>query len=177
VLTTVPDVVLIYVLVEKAAIPASAGMRSDQAVFYNYAACMVLERVLLAAGDWPGGPRDAVVLFGHVRGFDHRDTTNYFDLRARRNAPSWVPWHLLRGQVRFDGPAKWDGLQAADQFAGILNVAIRQDQFGNYEPHHFLLAVPQIRQVNGKRWGYGFKLLGNAQTLRALPWWPRAGIH
>lgn len=176
VLTQVPGITLVYVLVEKSAIPASALMRANQEVFYNYAAGIVLERVLLAAGTWAGGPRNAVIRFGHVRGFDHSKTLSYFALRQRRQDPPWVPWNRLQGRVHFDGQGNWDGLQAADQYAGMLSAAIRQDQFGNYEPQHFLKATPQLRRVNGRTWGYGFKLLGNAGTLHALPWWGMAGI-
>ena len=38
----------VYVVVEKAGIHANAGMRTDQKLFYNFAAGMVLERVLHA---------------------------------------------------------------------------------------------------------------------------------
>ena len=48
-LTAVPNMRLIYVLVDKSAIPASASMRPDQAIFYNFAAAFILERALLAA--------------------------------------------------------------------------------------------------------------------------------
>jgi hypothetical protein len=175
VLGALRSVVVQYVLVEKAAIPPQARMRADQAVFYNYAAAMVLERILLSARDWPGGSRRAIVRFGHVRGFRHNETTDYFNLRIARNSPHWVPWNLLAKPATFDGQANWDGLQAADQYAGMLSAAIRRDQFGNYEPHHFLSCSHQIRRVDGRSWSYGFKFMGNEATLRALPWWGRSG--
>lgn len=175
-LAGVPGVQIIYVMVEKSAIPAQAFMRTNQETFYNFAAAMVMERILLAARDWPGGARAAVIKFGHVRGFNHATTTAYFERRRRMQTPSWLPWHLQRGDVKFDGPANWDGLQAADQYAGMLSAAIRQDQFGNYEPQHFLLIRPQLRRVNGQVWKYGFKLLGNDATMTGLPWWPPQGL-
>ena len=98
-LTALQTVTLNYVLVEKRAIPASAGMRADQTIFYNFAAGMVLERALLAARDWPGGPRDTVVRFGHVKGFDHRTTLSYFAHRRSQQIPHWLPWHLDRKSV------------------------------------------------------------------------------
>ena len=67
VLSAVPGVIVTYVIVEKAAIPVRSGLRTDHVIFYNYAACLVMERILLAARDWPGGSRDAIVRFGHVR--------------------------------------------------------------------------------------------------------------
>jgi hypothetical protein len=170
----VPNIMLAYVLVEKSAIPADARMRTDHTTFYNYAAGLVLERVLIAARDWPGGRRTAVVRFGHVRGFDHTTTADYIDLRIAQQNPPFVPWHLLNRPLHFDSHGDWDGLQAADAFAGMLAAAMRSDEFGNYEPHHFLAARPLIRCVRGKTLNYGFKLLGNAATLASLPWWGHA---
>jgi Protein of unknown function (DUF3800) len=176
VLSQVPRLLIVYVVVEKAAIPARSGMYCDQVLFYNYAACLTMERLLLAARDWPGGSRDIIVRFGHVRGFDHSKTTAYFNLK-KQNAAAWVPWARLHGAVHFDDQAKWDGLQAADQYAGMLNVAIRPDDFGGYEEVHLLRIRHQIRRNGtGKAMGYGFKVLGNEATFTSLPWWPAAGI-
>lgn len=170
-LSAVDAITVLYVGVEKAAIPLSARMRTDQEAFYNFAAGMVLERVLLQASHWPGSARDAVVRFGHVRGFNHQTTKEYLELRAHRGQPAWVPWGLLRGPVHFDDQASWDGLQAADQYAGMLSTALRADEFGNFQPHHLINVRHQLREVNGKCWTYGFKWLGNQGTLHALPWW------
>ncbi len=162
---------IVYVGVEKAGIPAWAKMKNDQATFYNFASGLVVERVLLAARHWPGGARDVVFRFGHVRGFDHTSTKDYIRLRAQRADPSWVPWGLIRGEIRFDDQASWDGLQAADQYAGMLSAALRPDSFGNYQPHHLVAIRSQMREVNGRCWNYGFKWLGNEGTLTSLPWW------
>lgn len=165
-----------YVVVEKAAIPSNSGMRTDHVTFYNYAAGIAMERILLTARDWPGGQRDVKVRFGHVRGFDHRTTQSYFGIK-RSNAPAWVPWHLQRGAVEFDGMANWDGLQAADQFAGMLNAAVSPDQFGGFESAHLLNIRARVRRnAQGNSWGYGFKWLGNAPTVQSLPWWPSNGL-
>lgn len=64
---------IVYVIVEKAAIPAGSGMHTDHVIFYNYAAGMMMERLLLTAKDWPGGGRDVIVRFGHVRGVNHSE--------------------------------------------------------------------------------------------------------
>jgi hypothetical protein len=175
VLAEVPDIAVVYVIVEKSAIPVGSGLHSDHVIFYNYAACLMMERVLLAARDWPGGSRDVVVRFGHVRGFDHSKTTSYFQQKAC--SPGWVPWNRLHGSVHFDDQATWDGLQAADQYAGILNVAMRPDEFGGYEEAHLFRVRHQLRRdAAGRSWGWGFKVLGNAATFTSLPWWPAAGI-
>lgn len=175
-LSQLGDIKIVYVIVEKAAIPAQAGMRHDQVIFYNFAAGIILERLLLAAGDWPGGARDVIVKFGHVRGFDHRTTCNYFKIKTRQG-PHWVPWQLLRGAPTFEDQAKWDGLQAADQYAGMLSAAVRPDRFGGYEPAHLLAIRHQIRRTAlGVSRNYGFKILGNEATFTSLPWWPQGGL-
>lgn len=176
VLSQVPHLMVVYVVVEKAAIPAGSGLRTDHVIFYNYAAGMIMERLLLAARDWPGGQRNVLVRFGHVRGFDHTTTTSYFR-RKRALGPSWVPWERLQGSVRFEDQARWDGLQAADQYAGMLNAAITADPFGGYEEAHLMRVRHQIRKDGtGNSWGWGFKVLGNEATFTSLPWWPSAGI-
>ncbi|MFG2311295.1 DUF3800 domain-containing protein [Streptomyces sp. NPDC048566] len=175
-LAQLQDVKIVYVVVEKAAIPAHAGMRRDQVIFYNFAAGIALERLLLAAGHWEGGARDLVVKFGHVRGFDHRTTCNYFKIKPTKN-PGYIPWSLLRGQPTFEDQAKWDGLQAADQYAGMLSAAIRPDRYGGYEPAHLLSVRHQIRRSGGGvSRNYGFKILGNEATFTSLPWWPAEGL-
>jgi Protein of unknown function (DUF3800) len=174
-LSEVPGVMVVYVVVEKAAIPTDAGMYSDHVLFYNFAACMVMERILLAARDWQGGMRDAVVRFGHVQGFNHKTTSAYFERKAITDP--WVPWERLHGRVHFDNQAQWDGLQAADQYAGMLNVALRTDQFGGYEESHLLRIGHQIRRdTSGRSWGWGFKVLGDTATFTSLPWWPPEGL-
>lgn len=134
---------VIYVVVDKASVPANATMRTDPAVFYGHVAAVVVDDVLDAASDWPGGPRDVVLRFGHVRGLDHRQTVAYF--REREQVSVATPWHLLRGGVvHFDGQLDWDGLQAADQYAGMLSAALRPNQFGRRQPHHLLAVQLQL---------------------------------
>jgi hypothetical protein len=164
-----------YVVIEKAAIPATAALRNDQVIFYNYIAGLTMERILLTARTWPGGSRDVLVHFGHVRGFDHDQTLQYFRLKRHR-ADEWAGWHLLRGDVKFMTMGSLDGLQAADQYSGMLKVALFADDYGGYEPHHLLAVRHQIRRVNGKSWGYGMKVLATAGTIEGLPWWPAEGL-
>lgn len=175
VLAGVPGLTVFYVIVEKSAIPVNSGMYSDQVLFYNYAAGIVMERALLAARDWPAGGRKVLVRFGHVRGFDHSSTRNYFKRKAA--AGGWVPWDRLNGPVGFADQAGWDGLQAADQYAGMLNAAITADQFGGHDEQHLLRIRNQLRRNgNGSSLGWGFKVLGNVATFTSLPWWPPNGL-
>lgn len=174
-LAAVPGVVLNYVIFEKAAIPLQGRMRSDQVVFYNYVAGLVLDRILLTARDWAGGRRDVVVSFGHVRGFPHDETLAYFE-KKRANPRAGVPWELLRGEPRFLGMGQLDGLQAADQYAGMLLAALEPDEFGGFEPHHLMAVRHQVRRIDGRAWGYGFKVMALPGSMQAYPWWPKGGL-
>lgn len=163
-----------YVVFEKAAIPATAHMYSNQEAFYNYAAGILLERLLLTARDWPGGPRDIAIKLGHVRGFDHATTAAYFARKATHD--SWLPWHLKTGRVQFVTPGSYDGMQAADQYAGMLNAALCPNQYGGFEAPHLLAVRHQIRRVGGRAWGIGFKVMAQPGTMETYPWWPPEGI-
>jgi hypothetical protein len=44
VLSQVRRLMVVYAVVEKAAIPAGSGLRTDHAIFYNYAADLIMER-------------------------------------------------------------------------------------------------------------------------------------
>ncbi len=174
VLSTVPGLQVVYVVIEK--IATTTHLQNNQARFYNYAAGLILERAVLAGRDWPGGTRDVVVRFGHVRGFDHRSTASYFRLKQAQ-APPWVPYHLLRRSPTFDGQAKWDGLQAADAYAGMLHAALVADPYGGYESQHLLAVRHQLRRgPSGKVDGFGLKAWVSPGALDTLPWWPAGGL-
>jgi hypothetical protein len=174
-LAAVEGLTVNYIIFEKSAIPATSAFQSNQVAFYNYAAGLMMERLLLTARDWPGGSRELVANFGHVRGFNHEDTYSYFNVK-KLQAKAWMPWHLLRGRVKFTNPGMLDGLQAADQYAGMLKAALCADDFGNYEEHHLLAIQHQIRRVKNKAWGYGFKAMALPDTFENYPWWEQADI-
>lgn len=174
-LAAIPDVRVNYVIFEKAAIPAGSGLYIDHTIFYNYVAGLMMERLLLSAKYWPGGTRDIQVRFGHVKGFDHAETIGYFRRKSSTD-PSWIPWQLLRGSVKFSDMSQYDGLQIADLYAGILKAAIMPDPYGGYEEHHFLRIRHQIRRAKGTCWGAGFKVMAQAGTIENLPWWPQEGL-
>ncbi|WP_158613393.1 DUF3800 domain-containing protein [Frigoribacterium sp. PhB160] len=175
-LAKVPGVTINYVIFEKAAIPETAGMRGDQSTFYNYTAGLMMERLLLTAQYWPGGMRDVRVSFGHVRGFDHDKTLDYFRIKKDRGE-GWARWSLLEGTPKFLAMSTNSGMQAADQYAGMLSAAMNVDRFGGYEPHHLLHVRPQIRRSSaGASTGYGFKAMTRKATLQDYPWWPSPGL-
>ena len=168
-------IVVNYVIFEKAAIPATSRLWNDHVAFYNYAAGMLMERLLLTARDWTGGPRRLVAKFGHVRGIDHADTLAYFAVK-QVNDPRWMPWHLLSSPVQFVDSGAYLGMQAADQYAGMLGAAMNPDELGGYEQHHLLAISHQIRRCEGRAWGYGFKVMGQPGCMEGYPWWRSAGI-
>jgi hypothetical protein len=163
------------VIFEKTSIPATSGLRADHVRFYNYTAGLIMERILHTAAEWPGGPRAVVIRFGHVKGVNPQQTLAYFD--HKRNYPHKpLPWHLVHGSVKFPAMHEYDGLQAADMYAGILKAAIVADECGGYEEHHFLRICHQIRRHNGRCWGAGFKVMAEPDTMPALPWWQRVDL-
>jgi hypothetical protein len=165
-----------YVLVDKRQIPADSRLLVDHVIFYNYAAGLVLERVLLAADGWLGRGRQVIIRFGHVRGFDHGTTAAYFDTKQRAGKTARLPWHRLRS-VHFSDQAAWDGLQVADQYAGMLYAAFHPNEFDMYEEAHFLAVRHQLRRdPNGQALGRGFKVLGDPTELCQMPWWPPTGL-
>jgi hypothetical protein len=173
-LAGVPAIVVNAVIFEKAAISAEAELRTDQVVFYNYVAGMVLEAILQTADEWPGGRRDVVASFGHVRGFPHHETLAYFEKKRANGGRG--SWDLLRGVPRFLGAGQLDGLQAADQYAGMLRAALEPDEFGGFEHHHLIAVRHQIRRFEGESLGHGFKVLALPGTMEAYPWWPVEGL-
>ena len=172
-LATVPGVVLNLVLVEKAAIGLLNQAISDQVAFYNFVAGRVLKQVLHTADEWPGGRRDVVITFGHVRGFRHEETLAWFE-KLRASDTDSTPWELLRGRPGFLGAGQPDGLQAADQYAGMLRAALEPDEFGGFEAHHLLTVRHQIRRSDDSP--DGFEAVAVPGTLEAYPWWPPTGL-
>lgn len=175
-LSSIPGLIVNYVIFEKAAIPHTAGMRSDQSTFYNYTAGLMMERLLLTGQYWPGQTRDVRVSFGHVRGFDHDKTLDYFRIKKEQGQGP-ARWSLLEGTPRFLAMSTNSGMQAADQYAGMLSAAMNVDRFGGYEAQHLLSIKPQIRRSSsGSSAGYGFKTMTQQVTLQSYPWWPAGGL-
>ncbi|MFD7155916.1 DUF3800 domain-containing protein [Kribbella sp. NPDC059898] len=165
-LSVVPGVVLNVVLVEKAAVAQDI---SNQVAFYNFVAGVLLQQVLESADEWPGGRRDLVITFGHVRGFDHAETLAWFE-KLRAQPTTQVSWELLRGKPSFLGPGQLDGLQAADQYCGMLRAALEADEYGGFEEHHLVAVRHQIRRPGG------FEALVLPETPAAYRWWPPDGF-
>lgn len=103
-LAQVSGVIVIYAIVEKETIPTTYAMYRDHELFYNFAACIIMERVLRAAQEWRYGPRDVIVRFGHVKGFDHDTTIEFFEKKSA--VQHGIPWERLHGRVHFADQAQ-----------------------------------------------------------------------
>lgn len=161
-----------YVVFKKSTIPGGSGIGSDHRKFYNYAAGILLDRVLLGAQYWPGGRQQVRTFFGHVRGFDHDETVAYFERHVQRN--SRADQTLLAATPKFIATNQNSGVQAADQYVGMLRDAITVDEYGGYEAAHLMTVRHQIRRGPGNvAINYGLKCFAEPGFPQSLPWWPQ----
>ena len=156
----IEGVSVIYVISDKKTVP------KDHAKFYNIVAAVTLERILKQAGELNV---NVCVRFGHIRGFNHAETLEYFQKRE---------WRLGNYLNMTDQP-KWifaennSGIQLADQYAGILGAAMIADRFGNFEASYLEKIRHQIRTSNdGKISGYGIKAISINNDPTSFEWWP-----
>jgi hypothetical protein len=154
------DITVIFVISDKKAVP------EDHSKFYNIVAAFALERILKHAEDQNAKTQ---VRFGHIRGFDHSTTLDYFRKRD---------WRLCDYNRLLDEP-KWisadsnSGIQLADLYAGILGAAMIPDRFGNYEAGYLEKIRHQIRKsAQGKVSGYGIKAISADNNPQSFRWWP-----
>lgn len=168
----IEGVQLNYVVFKKSTIPVGSGIGTDHKKFYNYAAGILLDRVLLGAQYWPGGRQQVRAFFGHVRGFDHDETVSYFERHVQRN--SRADQTLLAATPKFIATNQNSGVQAADQYVGMLRDAITVDEYGGYEAAHLMTVRHQIRRGPGNvAINYGLKCFAEPGFPESLPWWPQ----
>ncbi|WP_246421282.1 DUF3800 domain-containing protein [Nocardiopsis metallicus] len=169
-LSSIPGARVVHVVVEKASVRSSAGMRKDSSLFYNYVTRLTLERVAYAAENWPSGPRFGSVRFGSVAGLDSAAALRY--LTRIYSSPSPVPWDCLKWPPVWRG-TEWDGIQLADIHAGILNSALTGDVDDPACAAYLLEVRHQLQRSNhGQLFGYGLKVLGDPSYIRNRCWWP-----
>ena len=155
------NVTVIYVISDK------RTLQEDHAKFYNIVAAFTLERILKYTEKYN---TDVIVRYGHIRGFNHAITIDYFRKRE---------WRLGNYKRLFDEP-KWisadtnSGIQLADLYAGILGAAMIPDKFGNYEPSYLEKIRHQIRKSNKEKIsGYGIKAISADKESALFKWWPK----
>jgi len=154
-------VTVIYVISDKKTVP------KDHVKFYNLVAASMLDRILKHSEELN---KNVCVKYGHIRGFDHTTTIDYFYKRNWRssnfnrliNAPGWI---------RADSSS---GIQLADIYAGILGAAAFADKFGDFEALYLDRIKHQIRKSNkGKISGFGIKALSFDNNPQSFKWWPQ----
>ena len=155
----IEGVTVIYVISDKKTVPM------DHAKFYNIVAASTLERILKFAEECD---TKVCVRFGHIRGFDHTGTLDYFNNRV---------WRIGDYKRLVDAP-KWifaennTGIQLADQYAGILSSAMTADRFGNFEPSYLETIKQQVRKSkDGKISRYGIKAMSADNDPKSFRWW------
>ena len=155
------NIAVVYVISDKRAVP------EDHVKFYNIVAAFTLERILKHTENLD---TKVHVRFGHIRGFNHSTTLDYFKKRD---------WRSCNYSRLIDEP-KWisadsnSGVQLADLYAGILGAAMISDRFGNYEAGYLERIRHQIRKSNrGEISGYGIKAISADNNPQSFKWWPK----
>lgn len=171
-LAAIPDLKVVYVVAHKASLIASEHLRSDQDAFYHYVTKLLLERAAFAAKYWPGGPRKVAARLGHIKGMRDQDAVEYLE-RVRAGGRTRAPLEHIVWPPKWYGPDRWDGLQIADLYTGMLTCAIR----GAHDDHDCArYLVAHRRQIRtgpqGQLLGWGIKMFGSAAFLTDRVWWP-----
>ena len=154
------NITVIYLISDKKTVP------HDHTQFYNIVAAFTLERILKHLEKLD---TTASVRFGHIRGFNHSTTLDYFKNR------DWRPcdYNRLQDQPKWIAAVLNSGIQLADLYAGILGAAMIPDKFGNFEATYLENIRHQIRKSSeGKIIGYGIKAISMDNDPASFKWWP-----
>lgn len=178
-LASMPSAKVIHVIAPKEQVRLYPGL-ADGPRFYNYTTRFLLERVALAADNWEGGPRLAVVRLGAVRGMDHGETVNYLNLIRGGGYDRYrpPPWHRISWPPVWSG-TDWDGIQLADLHAGILNNALTGQYADEGSAENLMLVKHQLhRSAAGQLMGYGVKVIcqGDDSFVTGRSWWKKWSI-
>src|SRR5262249_27266299 len=140
---------------------------SDPAMMYNYAIRRLLERVSWYVDEHNG---EAIVTFAHVRRFPYAKLKRYLKILAMQ--PTEIRWHAFR-KFRIDQPRRVRPLQVADLAAGCLYSALKEDDFGDFEPSYLMELAPRIYvRGSGAVTSYGMNIVGPpAHMAKKYPWW------
>lgn len=168
---TIPGVKVVYVIAHKRTLIASEQLKADRDLFYNYVTKLLLERVAFAARYWPGGPRMAITRLSAVKNMDHTMSLDYL-VSVRRGRRTAAPMEYIKWPPEWYGPDRWDGLQLADLYLGMLNCALTGDDHDEGCATHLLKHRHQIRRgPRGQILGWGVKVYGDDAFLLRRCWW------
>jgi hypothetical protein len=159
---------VVHVIADK----ATCGLTRDGAIFYNYTTRLLLERVALAAQEWSGGSRLAIVRLGTVKGMDHAGTAQYLDHVRHGGCTTFdVPWQYIKWPPNWQNTT-YDGIQLADIHAGMLNVALSGKPEDPKCAGDLLLCKHLLRRsTGGSLLGYGVKVIGQSSFVTGRVWY------
>ncbi|GHI04602.1 hypothetical protein Scel_29230 [Streptomyces cellostaticus] len=172
-LSRMRSVMVIHVIAHKETMHKDWGMSQSKELFYNYTTRLLLERVALAAREWPGGRRLAVVRLGAVKHMNHSTSESHLDYVRRGNCETYqVPWSLIKWPPTWESTER-DGIQLADLHAGLLNAALSGDPRDTSCAENLLLCKHQLRRsYDGRIMGRGVKVIGDDSFVTGRIWWP-----
>jgi len=154
------EVTVIFVISDKKTVP------DDHEKFYNIVAAYTMERILKHS---EVSGKKTSVRFGHVKGFNHSVTLDFFRKRLWRLGN----YTTLAEQPKWISADSNSGIQLADLYAGILGAAMIADKFGNFEAGYLEKVKHQIRKSRaGKIGGYGIKAISADSNPKSFKWWP-----
>jgi hypothetical protein len=159
-ITKLEEITAIYVISDKKTVP------DDHVKFYNTVAAFTLERILKHTENFE---TKVSARFGHIRGFNHATTLDYFKQRDWR----LCDYNRLQDEPKWISADSNSGIQLADLYAGILGAAMVADRFGNYENSYLGTIKHQLRKsADGKIGGYGIKAISADNNPQSFKWWP-----
>ncbi|RCW39987.1 uncharacterized protein DUF3800 [Halopolyspora algeriensis] len=170
-LANIADVKVIHVIAHKETITFEAALRSDAPKFYNYTTRLLMERIAWAARDWPSGSRLAVMRLGSVRHMDHKATINYLNLVRAQSSSLTVPREHVAWPPKWYGTSSYDGIQLADIYAGMLNLALTGAPNDHDCAKLLVQCGHQLRRHNGTLLGRGIKVIGEEDYITNRCWW------
>ncbi|HEY3546248.1 MAG TPA: DUF3800 domain-containing protein [Propionicimonas sp.] len=171
-LAGIPGVVFLCVVADKATLEGSEYLKGDEDHFYNYVTKLLLERVAFQAKNWPGGARMALARLSSIRGTRERDSIEYLEA-VRDRGRTTAPLQYIKWPPHWYGPERYDGLQIADLYTGIIGNAISGAPTEIECAAHLLRCRHQLRRgPRGQVLGWGVKVYGRDGFLTERPWWP-----
>jgi hypothetical protein len=142
---------------------------------YLWALRLLLERVSWYVDE--NGGTEAIVTFGHVKGFKAQKLHDYRQA-LENSAEVEIRWHVFDGHpFRIEAPKAVELLQVADTAASALFRAVEPDAYGNTEPRYLHALGPKLyRRGIANVTSYGLKTFpvavsrpgGQLDFLRAI---------
>jgi hypothetical protein len=161
----------ISVLVHKPSL--DADVYSAKGLLYNYATRLLLERVSWLCRDHRREPEHTAKLV-----FSNRSNMSYAELRAylgklkRRSAESdiRIDWSAVDSDnVEIYEHKKRMGLQIADAVASAMWNGVNPNGYGYTEPRYAEMLRPTVYAFNGRRFGYGIKVMPSEVVRGTTP--------